>query len=108
MSERKSANPFYVILTVVGVVFVITACVYGVVGLRDLGPQPSQATEDPRGPHPLIALMNAHGIKILGVEIAVLAVATIGAIWLDAVRDATERGKSGDQVTNHNTKQSDS
>lgn len=90
MSDRKRVNPFYVILTIVGIVFVLTACTYGVVGLRDLGPQVS-AEPDPRGPHPLIALMNNYGVSILGWQIGILAVATVGAIWLDAARDRQGR-----------------
>lgn len=76
---RPPRNPFYVILGIVGFAFTITAAAYCVSVLRGIRPE-TRATS---GGHPLERLMDLHGTTILTVELAILAVATVGAIWLD-------------------------
>jgi hypothetical protein len=75
---RPPRNPFYAVLGIVGFAFTITAAAYCVAVLR--GVRPASETG---GRHPLDRLMDDHGTTILVVEIALLAVATVGAIWLD-------------------------
>lgn len=76
---RPPRNPFYVVLGVVGFAFTITAAAYCVSVLRGIRPE-TRATS---GGHPLERLMDFHGTTILTAELAILAVATVGAIWLD-------------------------
>jgi hypothetical protein len=75
---RPPRNPFYAVLGIVGFAFTVTAAAYCVAVLR--GVRPAAVTG---GRHPLDRLMDDHGTTILVVEIALLAVATVGAIWLD-------------------------
>lgn len=76
MVQKQPVNPFYVALLPVGVVFVVSACAYGVMMVRDLGPQ-----HDP--PTGLMGLMDRHGLAILVSELAVLAMLTMLAIGTD-------------------------
>ncbi|MCO6454010.1 MAG: hypothetical protein J5I93_01740 [Pirellulaceae bacterium] len=78
-TTRAAANPFYVVLVAVGVLFVITACAYGVMTLRGIEPAESAAGE----PHQLMELMDRHGFTLLMVELSVLALATFAAIGTD-------------------------
>jgi multisubunit Na+/H+ antiporter MnhB subunit len=75
---RPPRNPFYAVLGIVGFAFTVTAAASCVTVLR--GVRPVDATG---GSHLLDALMARYGTSLLVGEIAVLAVATVGAIWLD-------------------------
>jgi hypothetical protein len=70
-------NPFYGLTVIAGVAFALTACAYFVMALR--GAKPELAATS----HGLIAVLEQHGLSILAGELAVLAVATFGAIGLD-------------------------
>jgi hypothetical protein len=79
--SRPRRNPFYPLLGIVGVVFTITAMSYCLSVLRGVRPE----TAANRGSHPIEKLMDRHGTVILAAELAILAVATIGAIAVDHV-----------------------
>lgn len=79
---RKSANPFYGLLVITGIVFVITATAYGVMALTEVhAAQQAQGNNPPR--HPLIAWMSRHGDTALLAELGFLAAFTFGAIGTD-------------------------
>jgi multisubunit Na+/H+ antiporter MnhB subunit len=75
---RPPRNPFYAVLGIVGFAFTVTAAASCVAVLRGVRP-----VTDTGGSHLLDALMARYGTSLLVGEIAVLAVATVGAIWLD-------------------------
>lgn len=77
MPKPTPANPFYVLLLIVGVLFALTACAYFVMALRGASPELSAS------PHRLIAFLEKYGLTALIVELVVLAVATLGAIATD-------------------------
>ena len=80
--SRKSANPFFVLLVVIGVAFVVTAMSFWVMSLNRL----EAASAAPGGqatPHPLLAWLEAHGMTALVVELVLLAACTVGAIGTD-------------------------
>jgi multisubunit Na+/H+ antiporter MnhB subunit len=77
---RPPRNPFYALLGIVGFAFTITAAASCVAVLR--GVRPAAATG---GNHVLDAFLARYGTPLLIGEIAVLAVATVGAIWVDHV-----------------------
>lgn len=79
---RRRRNPFYALLGIAGFVFTITATSYCMAVLRVVRPAPQPVAA---GIHPLHALMDRHGAGILAAELLVLAVATVGAVWLDHV-----------------------
>jgi len=76
MPQNKPFNPFYVAALPVGVIFALTACSYMVMAYRGLDPH--QADEGG-----LVGLMDQHGLAILLVELALLAVLTFAAIGTD-------------------------
>jgi hypothetical protein len=92
---RPARNPFYAILGLVGFLFTITAAAYCVSVLRGIRPE----TARNGGGHALERLMDDHGTTILVTEIALLAAATVGAIWLDHVEgERTRRRREADQA----------
>ena len=79
--SKKSANPFYALLIIVGIAFVITAMSFWIMSLQTL--QSVQAPDADQPPHPLVAWVAAHGVTALLVELALLAVCTAAAIGTD-------------------------
>jgi hypothetical protein len=80
-STKQSINPFHLLTGILGTIFTITACGYGLLMLRaNHGPTSSDET------HPLMRLMNSHGATILIVEVVLLAVVAMAAIMLDHYR----------------------
>ena len=76
MPQRKPFNPFYVAALPVGVIFALTACSYMVMAYRGLDPHQRESAG-------LVWLMDEHGLAIMLVELAVLAVFTLAAISTD-------------------------
>jgi len=90
---RPRTNPFYALLGIVGFAFTITASSYCLSVLRGIRP----ATAQEAAPHPLEELMDRHGTMLLVGQLAVLAVATCGAIafdHFDGLRLKRERGEA--------------
>jgi hypothetical protein len=75
---RKRFNPFYALLGSVGFLFTITACMYCLSVLRGIRP-----TDPAAPPHALETLMDRYGTPLLAGQLAVLAVATFGAVAVD-------------------------
>jgi hypothetical protein len=82
---REPVNPFYALLVVLGVAFLITACAYYVMAIRALRPAAGGAPVAAEA-HPLTDFVDRHGIEIMGWELALLAAATFAAMWLDRFR----------------------
>jgi hypothetical protein len=76
MPLQKPVNPFYVALAPAGILFAITACAYGVTMARSLDPH--HAAEQGS-----IRLVEQHGMVIVALELAVLAILTVAAIGTD-------------------------
>lgn len=76
--RRGRSNPFYALLGVVGFLFTVTACVECLSVLRGIRPADPAAP-----PHALEALMDRYGTPLLAGQIAILAVATFGAVAFD-------------------------
>jgi hypothetical protein len=82
---KEPINPFYVLCAISGVAFTLTVCAYALLMIRANRGLPP-AGDDAASPHPLLSLLDRHGMMILGVEVAVLAVVSIAAITLDHYR----------------------
>lgn len=90
MKRNRPINPFFPLLVVVSIVFVITACAYGVMALRAISPAATG------GRHPLLAFLDRHGMLLLMVEVGVLAATSMLAMSTDRYwteRDAQRRRK---------------
>lgn len=82
MAKKKELiNPFYVLLVVAGIVFAVTACAYGVMAFHAV--RSASSSVDPATANRFLSFMSEHGDILLGGELLVLAVATVGAIGTD-------------------------
>ena len=92
--QKEPINPFYLLVVVVGMVFLITAFGYGAMSYRAIAPRGGQAP----AAHPLMAFLDANGMQMMAVELVLLGAATCGAMWLDrfrSQRDQRQRGAEG-------------
>ena len=85
--QRKTVNPFSILLGIVGIAFTLTAACYCLFVLRGIRPETARAA-----PHLLERLIDRWGTTALIVELAALAVATFGSIAYDEIgHDAFRR-----------------
>ncbi len=80
MPQKKAANPFYVLLVIVGIVFGLTACAYGVMTVK----MSTAAGIAENASSPTVQFLSEHGLTLLMVQIAVLAVTTFAAMATDS------------------------
>jgi hypothetical protein len=76
MAAKKPTNPLYIAALPVGILFAITSCAFVVMMLQGGDPQVGERTG-------LMRLLDRHGVLILVVELAVLGILTVGAIFTD-------------------------
>jgi hypothetical protein len=81
MRQKKWKNPFYTLLIPVGLALVVTTFAYSFMAFQAVNAGSEAA--DRYAEHPLFAWLRAHGSTALLVELAVLAVLTVGAIATD-------------------------
>jgi hypothetical protein len=93
--QKQPVNPFYAALIAVGVAFTVTACAYALMMLRATQPKDSYTAASAMSPGDeagLMKLLDERGMEILGVEVLLLALATVGAIGLDQYRSGRSAG----------------
>ena len=95
MAQGLRTNPFYVLLVITGLAFAITACGFGVMTFTDVhGPELLDAAQQESAgrmaKHPLFVFLDEHGTKTMLIELAVLAVATVGCIATDSWMDSRQ------------------
>jgi hypothetical protein len=70
-------------VVIVGTLFTVTAFAYGVMAFRAFRTSPApRADAESRGER-LMALLDRRGLEIMGCELAILGVASVGAMWSD-------------------------
>ena len=99
--EKKPVNPFYVALVVLGALFAITACAYGVMMLVTIreGDIPTTAATPLSEQHPMMLFMDRHGFRLLLWELGLLALATMLVITTDTIRERRAAAKQTDDST---------
>jgi hypothetical protein len=75
--RSQGINPFYPLVVVAGVAFVVTACAYGVMALKAMSPADADAG------HPLLAFLDTYGVTMLGIELGLLAATSLLAMGTD-------------------------
>lgn len=80
MPQKKPFNPFYVLLMILGVIFAITACAYGVMTVKM---STAEGISDSSGAW-LLEFMNEYGLITLSVQLALLALASFAAMATDS------------------------
>ena len=86
---KEPINPFYLLLVVLGIVFFITACAYGTMAYRAISPDKAEPSS-----HELMAFLDRNGMQLMGLELALLAACTFGAMWLDQFRARRQKPAS--------------
>jgi len=84
---RKRTNPFNVVLGAVGILFTVTAMSYCVFVLRGVQAAEANAATPPAA---FERLMDGYGTSILVGQLAVLAIATVGAVAFDSAEGKKE------------------
>lgn len=100
--EKKPVNPFYVALVILGTLFAITACAYGVMMLVTIreGDVPMTATTPLSEQHPMMLFMDRHGFRLLLWELGLLALAIMLAMTTDTIRERRAAAReTGDSTT---------
>ncbi len=87
---RKRTNPFNVVLGVVGFLFTITAMSYCVFVLRGVQAAEANAAAPPAA---FEKLMDGYGTSILVGQLAVLAIATVGAVAFDSAEGRRQEAR---------------
>ncbi len=77
MPKPKTANPFYILLVVVGVAFAVTACAYGVMAFAAMKGAPDAANSG------LFQFLDQHGVLVMGAELGLLGLFTFAAMSTD-------------------------
>lgn len=78
--SKKSSNPFYAVLILAGLAFVVTAAAYGVMATRE---SRAAVSGKPVEEHALMKWMHDHGDAALLGELAILGIAVFAAIGTD-------------------------
>ncbi len=92
--SKEPVNPFYVLLAVLGIVFLVTACAYTVMAFLANAPQGGRQPND----HPLTAFLDRHGVALMVWELGLLGAASFAAMGLDRLRSARGRADASDQT----------
>jgi hypothetical protein len=85
MPTKKPFNPFYALLIPAGLVFVVTSFAYGYMAFQAVNSVRAEAGR--HATHPLFQWLRTNGDMAMLVELAVLAVLTVGAIGTDRYWD---------------------
>jgi hypothetical protein len=94
VTNKRRANPFYVLLVAAGIAFTITACGYSVTAVRQLhaadylAPTPpvddsSYRDESMMSGAGFVRFMDDHGERLMIIELAILGIATCAALGTD-------------------------
>lgn len=95
---KEPFNPFYGLLIVMGTLFCVTACAYGVMAFTAVRTGPITAGEAPGAR--LLVFLDQQGAKLLAGELSLLAIATFGAMGFDRrVTLRAEREKRAKQIS---------
>ncbi len=102
--QNEPFNIFYGLLVFVGIAFGVTAFAYFVMAIR------ARSTMIAEAPG-LMTLLDRHGAALLGIELALLALCTVGAIGWDHFWSHRERPKQavspdGEITLNHTKSES--
>ena len=82
MSDKKWKNPLYALLIPAGAAFCLSAIAYGFMAFQMVNAGRAGAAKF--ADHPMFVWLNRHGTTLVLVELAILAVLTVGAISTDS------------------------
>jgi len=82
LSAKKWKNPFYTLLIPAGLAFCMTGFAYGMMAFQEVNA--GRAAIEQTAGHPLFQWLRSHGTTAILVELAILAVLTVGVIATDS------------------------
>jgi hypothetical protein len=99
VAQRKPVNPFYIVLVIVGVAFMLTVFSHTVLAFRDASPD--RVADTSASGESLMAFLRDHGVTVITVELVVLAIATVAAIttdefWMRRAGQVAENSAAGE------------
>ena len=83
MSESEPRNPFYFLLLLASLVFVLTALAYGIIPVME---QKAAAAGQPAPPSPFLDALHDHGGQWLLYELGAMAILGFLSMGLDRLR----------------------
>jgi len=92
-NQPKPINPFNIVLLVVGVLFVVTACGYSVLTVK--ASHPFEASEATASGEWLLNLLDQYGFAALMTELVILAFTAFAAMGTDEYWTRRASAKSG-------------
>jgi len=91
MPKRKQfTNPFYVLLILAGLAFLVTACTYGVMTYRTLDAVGVAAADE----HPLMTWIDEHGMMLMLVQVLLIGVFSVVAMMTDKFWESLGKEKT--------------
>lgn len=93
MANKPFRNPFYTLLVITGILFVVTAFAYGFMAFQSLHANPADIAR--YQDHPLWSWLRAYGTTAVLTELAVLAALSLAAMATDGKKWAGDGGDSG-------------
>ena len=82
--ENQPPNHLFKLVVVVSAAFVLTILLMIVTAFSSLE-------------NPLVIFFNEHGLKLIGVEVALILVLAFGAMWLDGKQTSAAKNRESDQ-----------
>jgi hypothetical protein len=92
MSPREPRNPFYLLLLLASLLFVVTALAYGIVPTLE---EKAADGGNPPPPSALRAALRAHGWRWLLYEVAAMFVFAVLSMGLDRLRSLRKERRAG-------------
>lgn len=96
-AAKKAKNPFYALVLIVGIGFLLTACAYTVLAFLDV-----RGHGDTAARSGLLTFLSNYGIMLFGIELGVLCAAMVGAFATeDYWQRRLERWQAQDAEASH-------
>jgi len=92
VAHKPYRNPFFFLLVLVGILFVVTAFAYGYMAFQSLHASPAEIALNAN--HPLWVWLNVHGTTAILVELALLGLFTVAAMGTDRYWDVQQKRKA--------------
>jgi hypothetical protein len=92
MSPREPRNPFYLLLLLASLLFVVTALAYGIVPTLE---EKAAEAGNPPPPSPFRAALRTHGWQWLLYEVAAMLVFAVLSMGLDRLRSLRNERREG-------------
>ncbi len=95
------ANPFYSLVVLCGTAFLVSACGYTVMAFQSVHAAQDYNGVQEAAAHPLMRVFSEHGATLMASELALLAVAMLGAMGTDRWWYRRQRDRQSEKQPMH-------